>query len=368
MTVRRNALTDVAGIKVGHHTAIGDGYLTGTTVVLAPPGGMTAGVDVRGGGPGTRETDLLAPTAAVEKVHAIVLTGGSAYGLASASGVADALGERGIGIPVGPAAGEVVPIVPAAVVFDLGRGGVFAARPTAEFGKLALQDAWESDSGAEMGSIGAGAGSLTGRLKGGIGQASAVLPNGSVIAALVVANATGLPFDPETGELSGIRLFRPEDGLRPGVPTASELAGLTAVSAEIGDGLAAASAAASAASSPGQAEFAGESISHTTLGVVATNATLTKAQCAKMAGMAHDGLARAVNPVHTMFDGDLFFGVGTGELGPPDPAELFHLLAAAADVVTRAMARAILAAETVTTPAGTYRSYLDLAPSTMPGH
>lgn len=364
MTEMRNALTDVAGIKVGHHTAIGDGYLTGTTVVLAPPGGMTAGVDVRGGGPGTRETDLLAPTAAVEKVHAIVLTGGSAYGLASASGVADALGERGIGIPVGPAAGEVVPIVPAAVVFDLGRGGVFAARPTAEFGRLALQDALESDAGTAMGAIGAGAGSLTGRLKGGIGQASVVLPNGSVIAALVVANATGLPFDPETGELSGIRLFRTEDGVRPGVPTASELAALTAVAAEIGDGL----AAVSAASAPGHAMFAGESISHTTLGVVATNATLTKAQCAKMAGMAHDGLARAVNPVHTMFDGDLFFGVGTGELAPPDPAELFHLLAAAADVVTRAMARAILAAETVTTPAGTFRSYLDLAPSTMPRH
>lgn len=360
-SVRHNALGDVAGIKVGHHTAIGGGFLTGTTVVLAPPGGMTAGVDVRGGGPGTRETDLLAPTAAVEKVHAIVLTGGSAYGLASASGVADALGEQGIGIAIGPGPNEVVPIVPAAVVFDLGRGGVFAARPTAEFGALALIDAQESESGAAMGVIGAGAGSLTGRLKGGVGQASAELPNGSIVSALVVANATGVPFDPQTGELLGARLFRPEDGVRPGIPTESELAELTAVSSEIGAGLAAASAAASNAAGG----FSGESISHTTLGVVATNATLTKAQCTKLAGMAHDGLARAVNPVHTMFDGDLFFGVATGELPEPDPAELFHLLAIAADVVTRAMVRAILAARTVTTPAGTFRSYLDIAPSTL---
>ncbi len=360
--VRQNALGDVPGIKVGHHTAIGDGFLTGTTVVLAPPGGMTAGVDVRGGGPGTRETDLLAPTAAVEKVHAIVLTGGSAYGLASASGVADVLGEKGIGIAIGPGRNDVVPIVPAAVVFDLGRGGVFAARPTAQFGALALEDALNSVSGAEMGVIGAGTGSLTGRIKGGIGQASAELPNGSIISAIVVANATGVPFDPQTGELLGARLLRPEDGVRPGVPSAAELVELTAVSAEIGAGL----AAASAATATGVGGFYGESISHTTLGVVATNATLTKAQCAKLAGMAHDGLARAVNPVHTMFDGDLFFGVATGELPEPNPAELFHLLATAADVVTRAMVRAMLAARTVTTPAGTFRSYLDLAPSTLP--
>ena len=118
-----NSLTDVAGLRVGHHTAIGDGYLTGTTVVLAPDGGMVAGVDVRGGGPATRETDLLDPTASVERIHALVLTGGSAYGLAACTGVMTALADRGIGLPVGPDAGEVVPLVPGAALFDLGRGG-----------------------------------------------------------------------------------------------------------------------------------------------------------------------------------------------------------------------------------------------------
>ncbi|AZI58028.1 peptidase S58 family protein [Nakamurella antarctica] len=352
-----NALADVAGIRVGHHTAIGDGYQTGTTVVLAPPGGMTAGVDVRGGGPGTRETDLLSPLATVEKVHALVLSGGSAYGLSAASGVAEALGQQGIGIAVGARADEVVPIVPAAVVFDLGRGGRFGARPTAEFGALAVTAAQENSPTqmAAQGSIGAGTGSCTGRFKGGIGQASAVLPNGTIISALVVANATGIPFDPKSGALLGASLMRPEDGPTPSTPTEGDAAALRAVAAQIGVGLADASAAVTAA--------AAESISHTTLGVVATDATLTKAQCAKMAGMAHDGLARAVNPVHTMFDGDLFFGAATGERPAPDPGELYHLFAAAGDVVTRAMMRAMLAAETTTTEAGCWPSYADTAPS-----
>lgn len=142
----RNSLTDVQGLRVGHHTAIGDGYLTGTTVVLAPSGGMVAGVDVRGGGPATHETDLLHPTASVERIHALVLTGGSAYGLSACTGVMNALADRGIGLPVGPEPGEVVPLVPGVALFDLGRGGNFRARPTAEFGALALAAAFAAGS------------------------------------------------------------------------------------------------------------------------------------------------------------------------------------------------------------------------------
>ncbi len=366
---RRGGLADVAGIRVGHHTATGGGYLTGTTVILAPDGGMVAGVDIRGGAPGTRETDLLSPTAAVERVHAIVLTGGSAYGLAAASGVADLLGERGIGFPVGPEPANVVPIVPAAVIFDLGRGGDFGARPGAEFGRAALAAALVATPAQIFaeGPIGAGTGACTGHFKGGIGQASGVLPDGSTVAVLVVANATGVPFDPVTGELLGARLLRPEDGPRPGVPSLTEAAQLREIAGRVTAGLAAASAAATAAAADSVVANSVAAISHTTLGVIATDATLTKAQCSKLAAIAQDGLARAINPVHTMFDGDLFFGVSTG-IGPgPDTAGMFHLLSAAADVVTRAVTRSILAAETVTTPAGQWPGYLDIAPSSMEG-
>src|SRR6476469_4089598 len=164
-----NSLLDITGLLVGQHTVIGDGAMTGTTVVLAPDGGMVAGVDVRGGGPATHETDLLEPTASVERIHALVLTGGSADGLAACTGVMNALAGQGIGLLVGPNPGEVVPLVPGAALFDLGRGGDFRARPTAEFGAAALAAARAGDVDVAQGNVGAGTGAVTGNLKGGIG-------------------------------------------------------------------------------------------------------------------------------------------------------------------------------------------------------
>ncbi|RIJ70989.1 peptidase S58 family protein [Nakamurella silvestris] len=366
-----NALIDVPGIRVGHYGRSSDGYLGGTSVVLAPAGGMTGGVDVRGGGPGTRETDLLDPIAAVESVNAFVLTGGSAYGLASAGGVADTLGRDGIGFRVGPAAHEVVPIVPAAVIFDLGRGGDFHARPDAEFGSRALAHARSEDpeAMAANGNVGVGVGALTARMRGGVGNASLVLADGTTVAALVVANATGSPFDPATGTLWGAGYLRQEDGPVPVPPSASELAALLAVTARPNPALASVSGRVDPVSPAEPAESADPPpglVSHTTLAVIATDATLTKAQCKKLAGIVHDGMARALNPVHTMFDGDVAFAAATGARPAPDVTAFFEILTAAADVVTRAIVRAVLSAESVTTPAGTFRSYSDLAPSTRP--
>src|SRR6478752_6266368 len=223
----RNALTDVRGIRVGHHTAIGGGFLTGTTVILAPDGGMAAGVDVRGGGPATHETDLLQPTASVERIHALVLTGGSAYGLAACTGVMNELADRAIGLQVGPRPGEVVPLVPGAALFDLGRGGDFRARPTAEFGAAALTAALAgrpvgaTQGGVVQGNVGAGTGAVTGNLKGGIGTASVVLDGQITVAALVAVNAAGSPIDPASGGLLGARLLLPADGPPPPTPGAA---------------------------------------------------------------------------------------------------------------------------------------------------
>jgi len=351
-----NTLTDVAGLRVGHATEIGDGALTGTTVVVGPPAGMVAGVDVRGGGPGTRETDLLAPTASVERITAITLTGGSAYGLAAADGAATALADRGFGLAVGAAPGEVVPLVPAAVIFDLGRGGRFRATPGAATGRAAVDDALDG-TGTPLpmdGCVGAGTGALAGGLKGGIGSASVVLPDGTVLAALVVVNAMGSPVDVRSGELLGARLLLAGDRADPGgLPSGEELATLLAAAQPrhpvdlLGAG-------------PGSADAA--AVSNTTIGVVATDATLTKAQCTKLAAVAHDGLARTLDPVHTQFDGDTLFGVST-ELRPaPDPVAFHDLLCSAADVVGRAVVRAVLAATAVSTPGGAWSGYADLAP------
>ncbi len=203
MTV--DALTDVAGVRVGHATRAGDGWLTGTTVVLAPEGGAVAAVDVRGGGPGTKETDALDPRNLVQRVDAIVLTGGSAYGLDAASGVMAWLEEQGRGVRVGADPLHVVPVVPAACVFDLGRGGTFRARPDASTGRAAVEAAAISGPGVRVreGCVGAGTGAVVGQLKGGIGTASIVLESGITVAALVVANAAGSATDPETGVLYG---------------------------------------------------------------------------------------------------------------------------------------------------------------------
>ena len=334
-----NTLTDVPGIRVGHHTAVGSGWLTGTTVVLTPDGGAVGGVDVRGGGPGTRETDLLDPRNHVERVDAVVLCGGSAYGLAAADGVMERLGTAGRGVVVGARPGETVPIVPAAVVFDLGRGGEFARRPDAAFGAAAY-DAAVSGAGAgpvAQGAVGAGTGAVAGGLKGGVGSASVRLADGTTVAALVVVNAVGATADPATGELYGARFGLPgEFGLA--LPTEGPVPGLGTVPALA-----------------------------TTIGVIATDAALTKAQCAKVAGVGHDGLARAVRPVHSMFDGDTLFTLATGAAAAPAPAALHDLLTAAADCVSRAVVHAMLAAVTVTTPAGTWRSYRNVYPSAFAG-
>jgi L-aminopeptidase/D-esterase-like protein len=384
----RNSLTDVPGIRVGHHTAVGGGYLTGTTVVLAPDGGMVAGVDVRGGGPATHETDLLHPTASVERIHALVLTGGSAYGLVACTGVMNALADRGIGLQVGPEPGEVVPLVPGVALFDLGRGGNFRARPTAEFGALALAAAFESTDAGEtsdsdvettdgahtpndcLGSVGAGTGAVTSNLKGGLGTASVVLPGGVTVAALAVVNAAGSPIDPWTGELLGGRLLLPADGPTPGVPGEAGRAALLAATAPRPPKMSFSAAdPADGASDP--AGFAPDSgadsgidaavIANTTLVVVATDATLTKAQCAKMAAVAQNGMARALNPVHTMFDGDVIFGVSTAAAAVPDLLGFHQITVAGADVVTRAIVRALLGAQGTRTPAGQWPSWSEVA-------
>ncbi len=370
-----NALIDVAGLQVGHHTAIGDGYLTGTTVVLGPAEGMVAGVDVRGGGPGTHETDLLAPTASVERIHAVVITGGSAYGLAACTGVQRGLADRGIGLPVGPNPGEVVPLVPGAVLFDLGRGGRFTAFPGAEFGTAALaatesgpeppgshQSRSDAPGGAAQGCVGAGTGAVCCFLKGGIGTASVVLPTGITVAALVAVNAAGSPIDPLTGELLGARLLLPQDGPVPEIAGDAGRSSLATVTGQRPPGLT--FGPVPAESPDPDTPTSGEPTAaplNTTLAVVATDAQLTKTQCTKMAAVAQNGLARALNPVHTMVDGDVVFGVATGRGKVPDPGEYFQITAAAADVVTRAIVRALLAATTTSTPAGRWPSYADAA-------
>ena len=362
-----NSLVDVTGLLVGQHTAIGDGFCTGTTVVLAPDGGMTAGVDVRGGGPATHETDLLAPTASVERIHALVLTGGSAYGLAACTGVMNDLADRGIGLQVGERPGEVVPLVPGAALFDLGRGGDFRARPTADFGAAAVSAARAvgplagRSTGVVLGNVGAGMGAVTSNLKGGVGTASIVLDGkgdgGVTVAALVVVNAAGSPIDPRSGELLGARLLVPADGPAPPVPGTSARRELLEVTARRPPGI---TFAAGSTAGPSDPAIPGV-IGNTTLVVVATDAALTKAQCSKLAAVAQNGMARALNPVHTMVDGDVVFGLSTGTAGVPDPIGFHGITVAGADVVTRAIVRALLAAVTTTTPAGTWPSWTDVA-------
>lgn len=349
----RDALTDVAGLRVGHAQRLDAGWLTGTTVVLTPEaGGTVAAVDVRGGGPGTRETDALDPRNLVAHVDALVLSGGSAFGLDAASGVTAWLAERGRGFRVGPAPEHVVPIVPAAVLFDLGRGGNWRARPDAALGRAAAEDAERAGAGAAVpqGTVGAGAGAVAGELKGGVGTASTVLASGATVAALAVANAFGSAVDPGTGALYGApaRVPTPERH----TATRRRLAAARHETAR----------RSGAAFGPPL---------NTTLSVVATDLALTPAQAQKLAGTAHDGLARAVRPAHLMTNGDTVFTLATGErpLLPQGqrsrlPIEtalaLNDVLAAGADVLARAVVKAILAADSVETPGGVFLSYRDL--------
>jgi L-aminopeptidase/D-esterase-like protein len=300
-------LTAVAGIKVGHFTL--SERPTGCTIILTEAGAV-GGVDVRGAAPGTRETDLLDPVNTVSVVHAVVLSGGSAFGLDAAGGVVKYLEEKGIGYDTRVAK---VPIVPAAILFDLGIGDP-KVRPTADCGYRAAQAA--TDGPVEQGDIGAGAGATVGKLgqgrsmKAGIGSASIAHPDGLVVAALVAVNAVGDVIDPATGKvIAGVRT---PDGK--GLADARVLMRSGALR---------------------QPPRAGE---NTTIGIVATNAKLTKAQVNKMAQMAHDGFARAINPVHTAGDGDVIFAVATGTFdGEVNTTTVGALAAEAmADAIVRA--------------------------------
>ncbi|MEW2510822.1 P1 family peptidase [Streptomyces sp. NPDC046870] len=334
-----DALTDVAGVRVGHATRTGDGWLTGTTVVLAPVGGAVAAVDVRGGGPGTKETDALDPRTVVRRIDAVVLTGGSAYGLDAASGVMAWLEERERGVRVGPDPAHVVPVVPAACLFDLGRGGDFRARPDAGTGRAAVEAAAAGVPGARVaqGCVGAGTGAVAGRLKGGVGTASTVLDSGITVGALVVVNAAGSVLDPETGvlygELSQGRVEYPQERVHEAACRRLD----------------------ETAAGNGPAPL------NTTLAVVATDADLSKAQAQKLAGTAHDGIARAVRPVHLLHDGDTVFALATGTHAlDTHPLALNDILAAGADLVMRAIVRAVRAAESVDGPGGVWPSYGEL--------
>jgi L-aminopeptidase/D-esterase-like protein len=326
------SITDVPGVQVGQATLTGNGRLTGVTVVLPPPGTVGA-VDVRGGGPATRETDALDPATLVPTVDAVVLTGGSAYGLASADGVQAWLEEQGRGFAVGPPDRRdalVVPIVPAAAIFDLGRGGDPTARPDAALGRAAAEVASAT---VDRGVVGAGTGALVAgrRLKGGVGTAALPVPGADavVVGALAVVNAVGSPVDLVTGALLGTA-FVPPGVPRPPAPSAPAAARLADLFA-----------APAAPPTPGTA---------TSLAVVATNAVLDPARAWRTATAAHAGLARALDPVHTLLDGDAVFVLATGEV-PVEPEVLVPLQAVAATAVTLAVLDAVLAATATRTSA-----------------
>ena len=310
-TVNRT-LTAVPGIRVGHWTH--ESGSTGCTAVLTE-GGAVAGVDVRGGGPGTRETDLLRPEMTVGQVHAVVLSGGSAYGLATADGVMRYLEERSVGFPVGR---SVVPIVPAAILFDLGIGDP-SERPDERAGFLAARAATAEP--VERGSTGAGAGATVGKLlgrgramRGGLGSAAISLENGLRVGALAAVNALGDVVDPATGAIvAGAR-------------------------AENGDGF-----ADSMKVLRSMAQAAGRAAENTTLGVVAANVDWSKSQATKVAQMAHDGLARSIRPSHMPLDGDTVFALGTGGL-QADTRLLGVVGALAAEMLAAAIVDAVRSA------------------------
>lgn len=331
------SLLDVPGIRVGHAQRTEDGWLTGVTAVVLPPG-SSGGVDVRGGGPGTIETDALDPATLVQTVDGIALCGGSAYGLAAATGVQRWIEQQGQGYQV---MGGVVPIVPGAVIFDLGRGGDFSARPDTAMGFgaaaacVGLEDAPD---GGLRGCVGAGTGAVLGRgqYKGGVGMASVrvaggpvpgppgadpvSVPEGIVVGALAVVNAAGLPVFPEAPEPGAPSLG--------GVPQGPAAAGL-----------------------------------NTTLVVVATNAALTPAECKRLATASHAGLARALDPSHTLVDGDTVFAASTGAVEfdrAVDAARVVGLMSvqiAAAQAVRDAILDGVRAATPVTTPAGSWAPF-----------
>lgn len=344
------SITDVDGIRVGHHhrldpdARLGHGWASGSTVVMAPPATIGA-VDVRGGAPGSRETDLLDPAASVRYVDAVVLTGGSAFGLAAADGVMQWLEEHNRGVVFPGVIGEsatVVPIVPAAVIFDLLVGG-WKCRPTAEFGYHA---AGAASSDVAVGSVGAGVGARAGVLKGGVGTASVTVASGITVGGLVVVNCAGTVVNPATGlpwmaHLSNeLGLLTPPDDQR------AAFADIAAMPSPF----------------------------NTTIAVVATNAALTPMGCRRVAIAAHDGLAHTIHPVHTAFDGDIVFALATGAVDNepsasipaammPESALASVVGAAAAQCLGRAVLNAVVTAQSV----ADIPTYRDILPGAFSG-
>jgi L-aminopeptidase/D-esterase-like protein len=314
---RSRGITDVPGIRVGQFTLAE--RPTGCTVILADGDGAVAGVSQRGGAPGTREMGLLSSANTIERVHGVVLSGGSAFGLDAAQGVVRYLEEHGTGLRFG---GVTIPIVPAAIIFDLRFGNRPEIRPTADCGYRAAAAA--TGDPVREGNVGAGAGATVGKLggpgrsamKGGVGSASIRMSDGLVVGAIVVVNAVGDVIDPESGRV--VAGTRNADG------TLADVRKLIRGGAAV--------------AGPG----AGES---TTIGVVATNARLTKAQMERMAIMADDGLARAIVPSHTPNDGDTIFALGTGQWD--GPVDLTRIGALAADVLSEAIVRAVAKADSL---------------------
>ncbi len=347
---RWGALTDVPGVLVGHTTLTDEGRLTGCTVVV-PPLGTVGGVDVAGGGPATCETDALAPGTVTGRVDAVLLTGGSAFGLPAVAGVQRWCEGQGRGFDVGVG---VVPVVPALALFDLGRGGDPAARPGPDAAAAAATGAHGGP--VPTGTVGAGTGAVcaAGSLAGGVGTASVQLPGGARVAALVAVNAAGSPVDEQDGRLLAATAF-PTGAMRPPAPDAAEHA----------------PAAATAAAAPPR---------NTTLVVVATDAALDGAGCTRMAAAAQAGLARSLDPVATLVDGDAVVALATGARpvadaaprgrgdGPAWPVAQDRLgtvavQAAAATATAMAVADAVLSARTLRTPAGPVPSYRERYPS-----
>jgi len=312
----RNLITDVAGLRVGN--AQDDHIKTGTTVLVGDTP-FTASVHVMGGAPGTKETDLLAPDKTVEQVDALVLSGGSAFGLDACSGVMDGLRAKGRGFQIGT---MHIPIVPGAIIFDLINGGAkdWDTNPYRALGQEALQSA---SADFTTGTAGAGTGAMAAMQKGGLGSASMVLPDGTVVGALVVVNALGsvttpgdrhfwaAPFEMD-GEFGGAGPD-PTAGQVTSPPSCKEQAMMMHAT----DG------------------------ANTTIAIVATDAALTKTQCHRLAVTAHDGMARAIVPSHTPLDGDLVFGVATGKGAPPDQTRFREIAAAGAVTLSRAIARGV---------------------------
>jgi L-aminopeptidase/D-esterase-like protein len=313
-----NLITDVPGLTLGHatHPVIA----TGVTTLLCD-GAWPAGVDVRGGGPGTRETEALAAENAVARVHAIVLAGGSVFGLGAADGVAAVLSEQGVGLQLQPGV-PAVPIVPAAVLYDLSGGSTWGAEPP--YRQLGIASVGQAARDFALGSVGAGRGAKAGTGKGGVGSASLVLANGIVVGALVAANPIGSALMPDgrtywawpfeiDGEFGATRPGADMPRSDP-VPDQSRLGALGRLA-------------------PG---------ANTTLGIVAVSAELTPAECKRVAMMAQDGLARAIRPAHTPFDGDTIFAIARGaELGENRLRAIAEIGSAAADCLARAIARAV---------------------------